>query len=113
MMLDMKYHYTRLKHKLWWRLVTGIEIKVDWPGDASADPNNHYRPWMEANVGTQCWDWDWDLRDNDLATNKLTIKFRRGKEQWATQAQLKWSDSGSRQKLSELRAKFTNRSNLI
>ena len=57
----------------------------------SADPNDHYRPWMEENVGTQCWDWDWAVRDSDATENRLTIKFRRGKEQQAVIAALRWA----------------------
>lgn len=103
----------RFIHNMWWRLVPGTEILVRWPvgvisvGPAhrdgwagigeyygeieSADPNDHYRPWMEANVGRQCWDWDWDLLGSDARDNSLTIKFRRGKEQQAMEAALKWS----------------------
>lgn len=92
--------------KIWWKLMLGIEIKVKWPvgwtepipaagggviQTESADPNDHYRPWMEKYVGHQCWDWNWDLTDNDAAENKLTIKFRKGKERYATIAALKWS----------------------
>ena len=90
----------------------GTKIKVNWPvgsiivrdtdprwvdmGGAnqieieSADPNDHYRPWMEKNVGRQGWDWDWCLTDNDVAENRLTIKFRKGKEEHAVIAALKW-----------------------
>lgn len=56
----------------------------------SADPNDHYRPWLEANVGSQNWDWSWDMRDNDVAENVLSIKFRKGKEQYASMVALKW-----------------------
>lgn len=98
---------------LWWRFMPGVTIKVKWPvGNVivlptddgwdwtlgatrqeifSADPNDHYRPWLEANVGRQGWDWNWRLTDNDVAENILTIKFRRSKEQWATVAALRWS----------------------
>ena len=100
-------------NSIWWKLMPGNTIKVPWPvgpvtiteddprwdwtlGPSryiveSADPNDHYRPWMEQNVGKQGWDWDWCMRDNDAAENKLTVKFRRGKEQYATLFSLKWS----------------------
>lgn len=99
-------------HRIWWKLMPGTIIKVKWPkgkitvdhndprwcdlGGAvwiefeSADPNDHYRPWMEANVGRQNWDWSWDMRDNDVAENVLSIKFRKGKEQYASMVALKW-----------------------
>lgn len=57
----------------------------------SADPNDHYRPWMEANVGRQGWDWDWGMADRDAIDNRLTIKFRRGKDECATMAALMWA----------------------
>lgn len=101
--------------RLWWRFIPGVTIKVRWPsGDItagpgpsdplwydlggaayvkfySADPNDHYRPWMESNVGKQGWDWDWSLLDDDLNQNRLTIKFRRGREQFAILAAIRWA----------------------
>ena len=95
------------QHKIWWKIVPGTEIKVKWPAGPviktfedqyksdnelfSADPNDHYRPWLEQNVGKQSKEWDWDLRDNDINNNTLTIKIARGSEMWATVAALKWS----------------------
>ncbi len=98
---------------IWWKLMPGSIIKVRWPvglitiaeddprwdwtiGPSkykveSADPNDHYRQWMEQNVGKQGWDWDWCMRDNDITENKLTIKFRKSKEHFATMALLRWS----------------------
>lgn len=95
------YEATKLKHKLWWKLMPGSEIVVRWPvgwtdsdrlGNQiqSADPNDHYRPWMEANVGQQCWDWDWNIKhitDQDAA---LIIKFRLGRRKEAMQAKFMW-----------------------
>lgn len=100
-------------NSLWWRFMPGTRVKVRWPvglititeddprwdwtiGPSnykveSADPNDHYRHWMEQNVGKQGWDWDWSMTDNDLAENKLTIKFRKSKEHFATMALLRWS----------------------
>ena len=57
----------------------------------SADPNDHYRPWMEQHVGRQGWDWDWCMMNNDVACNRLTIKFRHGKENFASIVSLKWA----------------------
>lgn len=68
--------------KMWWKLVPGVNITLPWPrgpvevgpnhrlwdgvmsGELrqvveSADPNDHYRPWLEKHVGRQYWDWDW------------------------------------------------------
>ena len=102
-----------LYDKLWWRFMPGVVINVAWPvgqvkvdpdlrhgiwsgydpGDyvQSADPNDHYRPWMEEHVGKQGWDWNWGLGNNDAADNRLTIKIRRKHEKYATMAALMWS----------------------
>jgi hypothetical protein len=109
-------HMPSLWSKLWWSLVPGVEFKLNWLtgetrikqepngiwdyvyvnrglyfGQKSADPNDYYRSWMEENVGRQGWDWDWYVLDNDIYLNKLTVKFRRGKENLAIEAQLKWT----------------------
>lgn len=101
-----------IREKLWWLLVPGVMIKVRWPkgkinvdhndprwvdlGGAvwveleSADPNDHYRPWMEQNVGRQKWDWDWGFVGNDVSDNCLTIKVRRKHEKYVTIMSLMW-----------------------
>lgn len=67
-------------------------ITVRWPMDhRSADPNDHYRPWLEDHVGRQGWDWNWDIKADDIVRNRLTIKFRKGKESRAVEAALMWS----------------------
>lgn len=92
--------------KLWWWLVPGVIINVKWPkgwvvlhedsdgscvSTESADPNDHYRPWMEKNVGKQGWDWNWGLADRDATDNRLTIKIRRKHAKYATIAAMRWS----------------------
>lgn len=94
-------------NNLWWRFMPGTIIKVKWPvGEirikhqsalgiiweniSSADPNAHYRPYLETNVGRQGWDWDWTMMDSDCRDNTLTIKFRKGKESWASLVALMW-----------------------
>jgi len=100
--------YTRL----FFKLMPGTMVTVKWPaGDVvvgptsrnwsgvgpyyeevfSADPNDHYRPWLEDTVGKQSIDWDWALKDYDATNNTLTIKFRKGKEKYAIIAALRWS----------------------
>lgn len=95
---------------LWWRLMPGTTIRVAWPTGwtepvpaagggfiqmESADPNDHFRPWLEQNVGRQGWDWDWRLGEitgaqgsangpTYLTGDYLDIKFRRGREKYAT-----------------------------
>lgn len=99
--------------KIWWLLMPGTVIRVKWPSGPvtidesmprwdwtvgpskyivdSADPNDHYRPWLEANAGRQGWDWNWGMGNLDITENRLTIKFRRGREQWASVAALRWA----------------------
>ena len=104
----------RLINKLWWRFMPGVVFKVRWPtgnivvdhddprwqdmGGAvwvdlgfSSDPNDHYRPWMEKNIGRQGWDWDWCMTDNDIAANQLTIKLRSRHAPQATLIALRWA----------------------
>lgn len=93
-----------LKEQLWWRFMPGVVINVRWPcgwavlddGDQtySADPNNHYRPWLEKHVGQQGWDWNWGVgRISGMAAieHRLTIKIRQKYAEHATIAALRWS----------------------
>ena len=102
-----------IKEKLWWYFMPGVVINVAWPkgqvrvgpshslgwngiGDyfeyiESADPNDHYRPWMEQHVGRQGWDWDWGMANMDTTENRLTIKIRRKHAKYATIAAMRWS----------------------
>lgn len=104
-----------IKQKLWWRFVPGVVINVKWPsgkivagpgpedplwydlGGAanitfeSADPNDHYRPWMEKHIGKQGIHWDWGLADLDATGNRLTIKIIKSKAKFASYFALKWS----------------------
>ena len=57
----------------------------------SADPNHHYRPWMEQHVGRQGWDWNWGMADRDATDNRLTIKIRQKYAKYATIAAIRWS----------------------
>ncbi len=99
--------------QLWWRFVPGTVINVRWPvGDVeidesmpqwdwtigppkykieSADPNDHYRPFLEKYVGKQGWDWDWGMADRDATDNRLTIKIRRKHARYATLLAMRWS----------------------
>ena len=92
--------------KLWWRFMPGVVVNVRWPrgwvvlhkapdgscvSTESADPNDHYRPWMEQHVGRQGWDWNWGMADRDATDNRLTIKIRQKYAKYATIAALQWS----------------------
>lgn len=90
---------------LWWKLVPGTTIKVRWPryelatvhtwSDGSveqrltSDPNYHYRPWLEKNVGKQGIDWNWRIAS--VTGETVSIKFRKGKDKWASVAGLLWN----------------------
>lgn len=99
--------------KLWWHFMPGEVINVRWPtgnivvndqdprwqdmGGAvwvdlgfSADPNDHYRWWLEKYVGKQGWDWNWGMANTDVIDNRLTIKIRRKYANYATIAALSW-----------------------
>lgn len=98
--------------KLWWVFVPGVVINVRWPNGKvlvgpnsrswsgwgpwyeevdSADPNDHYRPWLEKNVGKQGRDWNWGMGDRDATENRLTIKIRQRYAKYATIAKLMWT----------------------
>ncbi len=103
------------KDQLWWRFMPGVVINVRWPtgvivagpgpedplwydlGGAayvafeSADPNDHYRPFLEQHVGRQGWDWNWGMGGMDATENRLTIKIRQKYAEHATMAALRWS----------------------
>ena len=58
-------------------------IHLPWPVDEfSADPNDHYRPWIEANVGEQGIDWQWKLVVDEYG-DRVRIQFTKKAEKWA------------------------------
>jgi hypothetical protein len=73
-------------HPLWDWTVGPSKYKVE-----SADPNDHYRPFLEKNVGRQGWDWNWGLHGNDAGNDRLTIKIRKKHSEYAMVLALKWS----------------------
>lgn len=98
--------WKRLYDWFWWRIRPGTVIHVRWPAGPiiktfedqyrsdnelfSSDPNEHYRPWLEEYVGKQGVDWDWKLTNDDMMTNRLTIKIRNGKDEYASLLSLMW-----------------------
>ena len=100
--------------KLWWKFVPGVSFKVKWPrgeiivnhedprwvdlGGAvwvnlgfSADPNDHYRCFLEKHVGQQGWHWNWGLADKDVIDDMLTIKIIKCRASWASYFAMRWS----------------------
>ena len=61
---------------------TYISVMLKWV----LDPNYHYRPWLEQNVGRQGYEWQWYTMDGD----KIRILFTKDKEEWAILARLMW-----------------------
>ena len=76
---------------MWWAFVPGTIVSVQWPNGIvtntnvhSADPNEHYRHWLEEHVGEQGWNWNWrvgriDTTHSSTLADTLDIKFRKGK----------------------------------
>jgi len=101
-----------LWQKIWWIFRPGVVVNVKWPkGDVvvgpnsrswsgmgpmyeevhSADPNDHYRPWLEKHVGKQGKHWQWGMANTDASENRLTIKIVQSKAKYATMIALRWS----------------------
>jgi len=105
---EIHYRFGIIKG-LWWRFMPGTEIELLWPTGwtepepaagggsiqfESADPNDHYRPWLEKHVGQQGWDWDWRIGQIATTTgdqDTIRIKIRRGRAKYATMAALRWA----------------------
>jgi hypothetical protein len=103
--------YMNLWYRLWWQYIPGVTVTVRWPRGPvrvgpshregwsgvgeyfeyidSADPNDHYRPYMEQHIGRQGWDWDWQI--DDIANDTLKIKIRRRHAKYATIIGMKWA----------------------
>lgn len=77
--------------KIWWKFVPGEIINVRWPDEQPADPNDHYRPYLEQHVGRQGWDWNWGMADRDATDNRLTIKLRQKHAAQVSIIALKWT----------------------
>jgi hypothetical protein len=96
--------YKNIWYQLWWRYMPGVTVVVKWPRGwtepipapgggfiqmDTADPNDHYRPYMEKHIGRQGWDWDW--RIDDIANDTLAIKLRRRHQNYVSVLALKWA----------------------
>ena len=92
--------------RAWWRWVPGVEIRVKWPqgwvvlnempdgsktSAFSADPHDHYGPWMEQHVGKRGIDWHWRLSQEGPYTSRVHIKIRNKHAKWATIAAMQWA----------------------
>ena len=112
--VNMMKSVNDIKTKLWWKFMRHTDVVVKWPvgwailhddgkggitSTESADPNDHYRPWLEANVGKQCWDWNWEpgpvaaVSDDgsDLGCDTVRIALRKKQAHFASIIALKWA----------------------
>ena len=101
-----------LRQRLWWRFMPGKIVSVKWPSGTivvgmddprwwdcgarwvevlSADPSDHYQPYLEKNVGCKGWDWDWSIIGSDISDNRLSIKIRQVKSCYASVIAMMWS----------------------
>ena len=77
--------------KLWWKFMPGEIINVRWPEEQPADPNYHYRPYLEQHVGRQGRDWNWGMCNTDATNNRITIKIRRQHASHALILAMRWA----------------------
>lgn len=98
--------------RVWWHFEPYVEVNVQWPVGTividrtdprwydvgayrveieSADPNDHYRPFLEEWIGRQRWDWAWYLGDTDARDNRLTIRLRKKYAAYASHITLMWN----------------------
>lgn len=95
--LDLVMEDDNLFKSLWWALMPGDTVTLPWPRGwtdldhlgtqvLSSDPNDHYRPWLEKNVGRHGWDWNWRV----ALDGNLIIKFRKGKQQAMVEFAMRW-----------------------
>lgn len=101
-----------LLRRMWWKFMPGVYTHMPWPagpvnvenpcgeiylspGPFSADPNDHWRAWLEREVGKQGFAWDWmigsiDIRVSSVERDTVLIKFRFDKGDAATAFKLKY-----------------------
>jgi hypothetical protein len=53
-----------------------------------SEPNEHYRPWLESNIGEQGVDWQWYI-DSVNSRDGLMIEFRHSEH--AVLFELSWA----------------------
>lgn len=78
--------------------MTNEVVVVNWPTGriagtdrSSADPSDHYRPWLEQAIGRQGRDWQWDVRWSDPGTpDQLEIRLAHGHGRYAPIIALMW-----------------------
>lgn len=102
----------KLLERIWWYYTPYMEISVKWPKGSvvvgyddprwydvgaslveveSADPNDHYRPFMQEWIGRQRWDWSWYMGNTDARDNRLTIRIRKKHYIFASHIAMIWN----------------------
>lgn len=87
----------KMPDTLWWKVIPGSTITVPWPCEMeiespnhptvrTTDPNDIYRPLLEAYCGRQYVGWNWRG-----VGERIEIKVRADKSRWATLLALRWS----------------------
>ena len=93
---DTKMFWYNTWQIIYWKFMTGAVVDVDWPVSASsADPNDHYRVWLEENIGRQGRDWQWDcvIKDDGVISGivQLRIVVTRAKKDLVPMMLLMWT----------------------
>ena len=98
----MKVVMNKLLNRWWWR----TQIVVPWPTETvtyvagndsgsytySVSPDRDVWKWMNATVGKQGLDWEWDLCVCVVPTmGRIVLKFRPGKGHHAVMTGIKFS----------------------
>lgn len=69
---------------LYWRWLPGTVITIRTSNRPF--PGSEIREWLETNVGTRYWSWNWQA-----TLRGVEIKFAPGKGKWATMMAMRWS----------------------
>lgn len=106
--------YQKYKTKKIWKKNPENIVTVKWPADYielkpddpewaffnktgeqyvfSSDPNDHYRPWLEKNIGKQGRDWDWRIKwGTDTRSDSLEIVVSKSKKEYVMMISLMWN----------------------
>jgi hypothetical protein len=95
----MMNRYLSPLQKLYWIVVPHDVVVVKWPDPFDwerepyrnmGDPNNHYRAWLEENLGEQGYNWDWHLDWSQVKLDKIYILVPYHKRTFTSLIGLMW-----------------------
>ena len=80
--------------RIFWYGITGTVITVRW---LPQDKMQYWEEWLTKFVGPKGWNWDWRTsvdpsRPHEIRFGLLEIKFRKGRDEFATLVLLKWEN---------------------